>query len=45
MRKCLYYTKNYKGTNKTVLLLRQVDDFAIACEDRELASTVISDIN
>ena len=41
----LYYTDNYNGTNKRVLFLRQVDDFAIACEDRTTAATVINDIN
>ena len=41
----LYYTDNYNGTKKRVLFLRQVDDFAIACEDRSTAATVINDIN
>jgi dUTPase len=41
----LYFTNNYKGTNKKVLFLRQVDDFAIACEDSALAEQVIADIN
>ena len=41
----LYYTNNYNGTGKTVLFLRQVDDFAIACEDTELAKNVISAID
>ena len=41
----LYYTFNYKGTtNKKVLLLRQVDDFAISCEDEKLCKEVIADI-
>ena len=43
--KCLYFTDNYNNTNKRVVFLRQVDDFAIACEDRELAKQVIKDIN
>jgi hypothetical protein len=42
---CLYYTTNYKGTNKTVMFLRQVDDFAVACEDAKLSKQVIQDIN
>jgi hypothetical protein len=41
----LYYTNNYKNTGKTVLFLRQVDDFAIACNNKQLAKTVIEDIN
>ncbi len=41
----LYYTNNYNGTGKTVLFLRQVDDFAIACENSDLARKVISDID
>ena len=41
----LYYTSNYKGTtDKKVLLLRQVDDFAISCEDEKLCEEVIADI-
>ena len=42
---CLYFTRNYNNTGKTVLFLRQVDDFAIACQDRDLAKQVIHDIN
>ena len=42
---CLYYTKNYNGTGKTVLFLRQVDDFAVSCEDEATATQVIDDIN
>jgi deoxyuridine 5'-triphosphate nucleotidohydrolase len=42
---CLYYTNNYNNTGKTVLFLRQVDDFAVACEDTETAKTVIKQIN
>ena len=41
----LYYTSNYKGTtDKKVLLLRQVDDFAISCADEKLCEEVIADI-
>ena len=41
----LYYASNYKGmTSKKVLLLRQVDDFAISCEDEKLFKEVIADI-
>ena len=42
---CLYYTNDYNNTGKTVLFLRQVDDFAVACEDKATATTVISNIN
>ena len=42
---CLYFSDNYNGTGKKVLFLRQVDDFAIACEDEQLATQVIQDIN
>jgi deoxyuridine 5'-triphosphate nucleotidohydrolase len=42
---CLYSTKNFNNTGKTVLFLRQVDDFAIACEDEKLAKEIISKIN
>ena len=42
----LYYSSNYKGnTGKRVLFLRQVDDFAISCEDEALCEEVIQDIN
>ena len=41
----LYYTTNYNGTGKTVLFLRQVDDFAISCQDKETATHVINNIN
>jgi dUTPase len=41
----LYYTTNYNNTGKRVVFLRQVDDFAIACEDKNTASTVINDID
>ena len=41
----LYYTSDYKGTTgKKVLLLRQVDDFAISCQDEALCEEVIADI-
>jgi hypothetical protein len=41
----LYYTSDYKGTTgKKVLLLRQVDDFAISCQDEALCEQVIADI-
>ena len=43
--KCLYFTENYNNTGKRVIFLRQVDDFAIACEDRATAKQVIQDIN
>jgi len=42
---CLYYTKNYRGTGKTMLFLRQVDDFAISTEDRATARDAIEYIN
>jgi hypothetical protein len=42
---CLYYTNNYNNTGKTVLFLRQVDDFAVACEDKTTAKNVIKQIN
>ena len=42
---CLYTTNNYKGTGKSILLLRQVDDFAVACQDTTIAQQVINDIN
>ena len=41
----MYYTTNYNGTNKRVLFLRQVDNFAIACETKELANQVVNDID
>ena len=43
--KCLYFTDNYNSINKQVIFLCQVDDFAIACKDQELAKQVIKDIN
>ena len=42
---CLYYTNNFNNTGKTVLFLRQVDDFAISCEDKTTAQSVIDIIN
>jgi dUTP pyrophosphatase len=42
---CLYNTENYNNTGKSVLFLRQVDDFAIACEDKDTALHIISAIN
>ena len=42
---CLYFTDNYNNTGKRVLFMRQVDDFAIACETRELANQVTQDID
>ena len=42
---CLYYSTNYNNTGKTVMLLCQVDDFAVACSDSATARQVISDIN
>jgi dUTP pyrophosphatase len=42
---CLYYTDNYNNKNKKILFLRQVDDFAVGCEDVETAQHVISNIN
>ena len=41
----LYYSNDYNGTGKEVLLLRQVDDFAISCEDDEVAQACIQAIN
>ena len=42
---CLYYTNNFNNTGKTVLFLRQVDDFAISCEDKATSQSVIDIIN
>ena len=42
---CLYYTNNIFGTKKTVLFLRQVDDFAVACQDKDIAEQVIQAID
>jgi len=33
----LYYSNNYNDTGKEVLILRQVDDFAISCADEEVS--------
>ena len=41
----LYYTNNYKGTGKSILFLRQVDNFAVSCQDQSTASAVIQSIN
>ncbi len=42
---CLYYTDNFNNTGKKLLFLRQVDDFAISCEDKETALEVIKEID
>ena len=42
---CLYYTNNIFGTNKKVLFLRQVDDFAVTCADKGTAEKVIQVID
>jgi hypothetical protein len=42
---CLYYTDNYNDTGRKVLLIRQVDDFAISCQDTKTALDVIEKIN
>ena len=42
---CLYSTDDYNNTGKRVLFLRQVDDFAIACEDTQTAKDIIKAIN
>ena len=34
---CLYYTHNYQHTGKKVYFLRQVDDFAVSCENKQHA--------
>ena len=33
----LFYTADYVGTGKTVLFMKQVDDFCVSCEDRDTA--------
>jgi hypothetical protein len=38
---CLYFTKNYNNTGKTVLFLWQVNNFAVVCEDRNTAKTAV----
>ncbi len=42
---CLYYTNNFNNTGKKLLFLRQVDDFAISCEDAQTALDVIETID
>lgn len=42
---CLYYANQFDGKNMEVLILRQVDDFAVACKNKEDAETIISRIN
>ena len=41
----LSYTDNCNGLGKTVLFMKQVDDFCVLCEDREIAKGVIQAIN
>ena len=41
----LYYTDNYTKMDKTVLFMKQVDDFCVSCEDRATAKHVIAAIN
>jgi dUTP pyrophosphatase len=41
----LYYCSNYNSTGKKVLFLRQVDDFAVSCQDHETAKHIIEAIN
>ena len=41
----LYFASDYNQTGKKVLLLRQVDDFAISCEDKNTALEIIESIN
>ena len=41
----LYYTDNYNNLGKTVLFMKQVDDFCVSCQDRETAKQVIAAIN
>ena len=41
----LYYTSNYCNTGKTVLFMKQVDDFCVSCADGETAKHVIAAIN
>ena len=42
---CLYFTDDYQNTGKRIMFLRQVDDFAVSCEDKQTASKVINAIN
>ncbi|GFH58496.1 hypothetical protein CTEN210_14972 [Chaetoceros tenuissimus] len=37
--------KDYKGTGKSVLFLKQVDDFTISCETKDIAEDVIASID
>ena len=40
---CLYHHPNYKGNE--ILFLRQVDDFAISCMDKNIAYEIIGEID
>ena len=42
---CLYFSDNFNNTGKRVLFLRQVDDFAISCQDSETALQIIKAID
>jgi len=42
---CLYYTENTFGESKQVLFLRQVDDFAVSCQDQATADKIIQAID
>ena len=42
---CLYSTSNYNNTGKKILFLCQVDDFAVACEDKKTTLHIINAIN
>ena len=42
---CLYYTNDIFGAKKIVLLLREVDDFVVACEYKDTAEKVIQAID
>ena len=42
---CLYYTDNAFDENKKVLFLRQVDDFAVSCQDQATANNIIEAID
>ena len=41
----LYYTDDYNNLGKTVLFMKQVDDFCVSCQDRDTAKQVIAAIN
>lgn len=41
----LFYTSDYNNTGKSILFLKQVDDFAISCSDPALADSVIAAID